>query len=529
LKEAEKQRQQAQAALREAEKQRQQAKLQAQNAQKQQRRAEQETQEAQNQKKNAQQQRERAEKGESQAKLAQQIAEQRKRQAETARKAETFQRQIAEQQRNNARQSERKAITAQAEAEKRRVNAEVLVQSLTTENLFTSGVELEALLSGLKAGKNVKKYGDAVNADNRTKTIATLQQVVYGLKEHNRLEGHSNSVESVVFSPDASTIATRSSDNTVKLWNLNGQELQTWKGHSRPVTSVVFSPDASTIATGSEDTSVKLWNLNGQVLQTWKGHSSPVTSVVFVNKDRSWLQGLTDTQTTFLVEPTRKELDEQLWNQNWDILFFAGHTASIADGEIGEIYINQNESLTISQLKNALKTAITRGLKLAIFNSCDGIGLARNLADLNIPQMIVMREGVPDLVAQEFLKNFFVAFAGGKPFYLAVREARERLQGLENGFPCASWLPVICQNPTFETLTWQEMKNFPSRVPTRRSRLLRTVILGVLITALVIILQLLIPSILLRYEKLLFQAGDIISLECLGNIPGSTLLPKIWV
>ncbi|WP_372478241.1 CHASE2 domain-containing protein [Nostoc mirabile] len=177
-----------------------------------------------------------------------------------------------------------------------------------------------------------------------------------------------------------------------------------------------------------------------------------------IDKDRSWLQGLTDTQTTFLVEPTRKELDEQLWNQNWDILFFAGHSASIADGEIGEIYINQTESLIIYQFKNALKTAITRGLKLAIFNSCDGIGLARNLADLNIPQMIVMREGVPDLVAQEFLKNFLVAFAGGKPFYLAVREARERLQGLENDFPCASWLPVICQNPTTVPITWQELR-----------------------------------------------------------------------
>ncbi|MFN6567183.1 CHASE2 domain-containing protein [Dendronalium sp. ChiSLP03b] len=177
-----------------------------------------------------------------------------------------------------------------------------------------------------------------------------------------------------------------------------------------------------------------------------------------IDKDSSLLQSLTDTQTTFLVQPTRKELDEQLWNQNWDILFFAGHSASIADGEIGKIYINQTESLTISQFKNALKTAITRGLKLAIFNSCDGIGLARNLADLNIPQMIVMREGIPDLVAQEFLKNFLIAFAGNKPFYLAVREARERLQGLENDFPCASWLPVICQNPTTVPTTWQELR-----------------------------------------------------------------------
>ncbi|AFZ23090.1 putative transmembrane sensor domain protein [Cylindrospermum stagnale PCC 7417] len=176
-----------------------------------------------------------------------------------------------------------------------------------------------------------------------------------------------------------------------------------------------------------------------------------------IDKDRTLLQGLKDAETEFLVEPTRKEVDQHLWNQDWDILFFAGHSSSQADGETGKIYINQTESLAIPQLKNALQQAISRGLKIAIFNSCDGIGLARNLADLNIPQVIFMREPVPDLVAQEFLKNFLVAFAGGKLFYLAVREARERLQGWEKDFLCASWLPVICQNPTIMPVTWQEL------------------------------------------------------------------------
>ena len=178
-----------------------------------------------------------------------------------------------------------------------------------------------------------------------------------------------------------------------------------------------------------------------------------------LDKDASFLENLTDTQTTFLVEPSRKELDEQLWNRDWDILFFAGHSATLADGEIGEIYINETESLTISQFKNALKTAISRGLNVVIFNSCDGIGLARNLADLNIPQMIVMRTGIPDFIAGEFLKNFLIDFAASKPLYLAFREARERLQGLENEFPCASWLPIIYQNPTTIPITWKELQN----------------------------------------------------------------------
>ncbi|MBP5976998.1 CHASE2 domain-containing protein [Brasilonema sp. CT11] len=251
-----------------------------------------------------------------------------------------------------------------------------------------------------------------------------------------------------------------------------------------------------------------------------------------IEKDSSLLQGLTDTQTRFLVEPTRRELDEKLWNQNWDILFFAGHSASIADGERGEIYINQSESLTISQLKNALKTAITRGLKLAIFNSCDGIGLARNLADLNIPQMIVMREGVPDLVAQEFLKNFLVAFAGDKPFYLAVREARERLQGLENDFPCASWLPVICQNPTTVPTTWQELRGGWDDIETRgevstKSRIStpKTKLWTVLLSTVIVTLSTIGLRYLGLFEKLELQIFD----QMLLLRPKEELDPRLLV
>ncbi len=172
--------------------------------------------------------------------------------------------------------------------------------------------------------------------------------------------------------------------------------------------------------------------------------------------DRNILEQLPNADITFLVEPERKHINNQLWEQNWQILFFAGHSATL-DNETGKIHINQTESLTIGELKYALKKAVGRGLQLAIFNSCDGLGLAKEFADLNIPQIIVMREPVPDQVAQEFLKYFLETFARGEPLYLAVREARERLQGLENKFPCATWLPVICQNPAQVPLSWQDL------------------------------------------------------------------------
>jgi CHASE2 domain-containing sensor protein len=174
-----------------------------------------------------------------------------------------------------------------------------------------------------------------------------------------------------------------------------------------------------------------------------------------VEKDRQQLENLPHAAVTFLVEPQRQELNDQLWQQPWDILFFAGHSQT--EGTKGRIYLNPADSLTLEELKYALKKAIAGGLQLAIFNSCDGLGLARELEPLHIPQMIVMREPVPDQVAQAFLQYFLPAFASGKPLYLAVQEARQRLQGLEDEFPCASWLPVICQNPAAIPLTWPRL------------------------------------------------------------------------
>lgn len=179
------------------------------------------------------------------------------------------------------------------------------------------------------------------------------------------------------------------------------------------------------------------------------GHSEGID----VEADRRLLENLPQAQTTFLVEPSRRRIDSLLWEEDWDIIFFAGHSAT--EGEKGRIYLNPTESLTIDELWYALKKAVQKGLKLALFNSCDGLGLAYQLDDLGIPQMIVMRELVPDRVAQAFLKFFLQAFSGGQSFYRAVRQARERLQALEDDFPCASWLPIIYQSPLECPFLWQ--------------------------------------------------------------------------
>lgn len=179
-----------------------------------------------------------------------------------------------------------------------------------------------------------------------------------------------------------------------------------------------------------------------------------------VQKDLDLLkQRLPDAYIRVLTNPKHNQLNDELWEQNWDILFFAGHSGSELGSSKGRIYLNPITSLTIKELKFALKKAIGHGLSLAIFNSCDGLGLARDLAPLQIPAMIVMRERVPDPIAQKFLEYFLSGFAiEKKSLYTSVRQARERLHGLEGDYPCASWLPIICQNPAVIPPTWQQLQ-----------------------------------------------------------------------
>ena len=200
-----------------------------------------------------------------------------------------------------------------------------------------------------------------------------------------------------------------------------------------------------------------------------------------VEHDRQLLNQLPNGAATFLVEPPIEALNDQLWLQGWDVLFFAGHSSSRTGGQI---QLNQRDRLTIPQLKYALRKAIASGLKLAIFNSCDGLGLAQDLADLQIPQVVVMREPVPDQVAQVFLKHFLMAFARGRSLYGSMREAREKLHGLERSFPCASWLPVICQNPAEVPPTWRD---WCREEPRLKQWSIRTVLIAsVVVTAFVV-------------------------------------------
>jgi len=142
---------------------------------------------------------------------------------------------------------------------------------------------LDPLVEALKAGTRLKQI-DWVpgNKEVREQVMETLTQAVYWVRERDRLQGHNDAVQSVSFSPNGTMLASAGYDNTVKLWNVEGNPKKPISlPHNEPVFSVSFSPDSKTIASASFDKTVKLWNRDGTPKGSPLLHSNRVYAVAF--------------------------------------------------------------------------------------------------------------------------------------------------------------------------------------------------------------------------------------------------------
>ncbi|MBI1746670.1 MAG: hypothetical protein HYR55_08785 [Acidobacteria bacterium] len=74
------------------------------------------------------------------------------------------------------------------------------------------------------------------------------------------LEGHTDRVTSVVWSPDSTQLASGSWDRTVRVWAADdGRLVRTLTGHTDYVWSVAWWPYGCYLASGSYEGVIRLW------------------------------------------------------------------------------------------------------------------------------------------------------------------------------------------------------------------------------------------------------------------------------
>ncbi|MEM8639112.1 MAG: hypothetical protein AAGG51_09895 [Cyanobacteria bacterium P01_G01_bin.54] len=168
------------------------------------------------------------------------------------------------------------------------------LRELTTksERLLSSDKDLESLTEALKAGRRLNRWWSfGIEPATRVAVTARLQDVVYGSRLVNILEGHKDSVNVVEFSSDDQYIVSGGADSTVRVWDLAGQELATMEGHEESITAVAISEDDQFIVSGSTDKTVKLWNFEGEEVQTFEGHKDSVSSVAISPDNKTVISG----------------------------------------------------------------------------------------------------------------------------------------------------------------------------------------------------------------------------------------------
>ena len=159
----------------------------------------------------------------------------------------------------------------------------------------TTGETVRVIRGEIGDGYEGKIFAAALSADERYLAVggwlAGTRQERWAIRLHDfasgevlaLLEGHTNTIQDLAFSPEGRFLVSGSADDTVRIWDVTQRALiQTLKGHTDAVYAVAFSPDGERVVSGSDDDTLRLWNAEtGELIREMKGHEDDVHTVAF--------------------------------------------------------------------------------------------------------------------------------------------------------------------------------------------------------------------------------------------------------
>lgn len=200
--------------------------------------------------------------------------------------------------------------------------------------------------------------------------------------ESNNLEGHTDDITSIQFSPDGFLLASGSKDNNVRIWNLIlRKEKFVLKKHSSWVKKVLFSYNGKMLMSCGKDGMVILWNPEtGDMINKIYQDSVAVNTIAFNNTDELLAIGLNDGRIKVWDFTKNKIIaDYNIHNEPVNsIVFFNRSNTIISAGNDKTIRIYNFENNTIlakltghTENINSLSIKVDSASNLKLVSSSD--------------------------------------------------------------------------------------------------------------------------------------------------------------
>ncbi len=159
---------------------------------------------------------------------------------------------------------------AVAEANFTRAEAQRLAAEANKLLISSGSVEQIALLA-------IRSMNLKYSAQGDTALVSAAQQNYPELL----LQGHTDRVYGVAYSPDGQYLITGGQDGTARLWDVRtGKQVNRLDAQTTGVYSVAFSPDGQFVLTCGEDNNVRLWDVKtGQLVRTFTNATWVFTAV----------------------------------------------------------------------------------------------------------------------------------------------------------------------------------------------------------------------------------------------------------